>query len=79
MKTTIEIFTSYKELTENYIAVSQQLRKLLPRVMELSKATKLPEPSVLKQMLRDFDKAEEDIESILSNFRQVRHKLLRLV
>jgi hypothetical protein len=79
MKTTIEIFTAYKELTENYIGVSQQLRKLLPKVTELSKAEKLPAPSVLKQMLRDFDKAEEDIEKTLSSFRQVRHVLLRLV
>ncbi len=79
MKTALEIFTAYKELTKNYIAVSQQLRKLLPRVTALSKATRLPEPSVLKQMLRDFDKAEEDIEITLADFRQVRHKLLRLV
>ncbi len=79
MKTTIEIFTAYRELTENYVEVSQQLRALLPKVTALSKARKLPEPGVLKEMLLDFDKAEEDIEETLYNFRLVRHKLLRLV
>ena len=79
MELTVELFNEYRELTEKYVAASQQLRELLPRVTELSKAEKLPEPRVLKQMLRDFDKAEEEIEATLAGFRQVRHRLLKLI
>ena len=79
MEITEGILEEYRELTEKYITVSQQLRELLPRVTDLSKAEKLPQTRVLKQLLRDFDKTEEEIEAILARFRQVRHKLLGLI
>lgn len=79
MEITESILEEYRELTEKYITVSQQLRELLPRVTDLSKAEKLPQPRVLKQLLRDFDKTEEEIEAMLARFRQVRHKLLGLI
>ena len=61
--------------------VSACQRHLLLRqiVDELSKAGKLPEPRVLKQLLRDFDKTEEEIEATLARFRRVRHRLLGLI
>lgn len=79
MEITEGILNEYRELTARYITVSQQLRELLPRVTELSKADKLPEPRVLKQLLRDFDKTEEEIETTLARFRRVRHRLLGLI
>ncbi len=79
MKITEDLLNEYRELTAKYITVSQQLRELLPRVTELSKADKLPEPRVLKQLLRDFDKTEEEIEATLVGFRRVRHRLLGLI
>ena len=79
MELTEEIFNEYRELAAKYVAASQRLRELLPRVAELSKAEKLPGPRVLKQLLRDFDNAEEEIEATLNGFRQVRHKLLKLL
>ena len=79
MEITENILNEYRELTAKYITVSKQLRELLPRVTELSKADKLPEPRVLRQLLRDFDKTEEEIEATLARFRQVRHRLLGLI
>ena len=79
MEITEELLNEYRELTTRYVAVSQQLRELLPRVTELSKAGKLPEPRVLRQLLRDFDKTEEEIETTLARFRRVRHRLLGLI
>jgi hypothetical protein len=79
MELTEGILDDYRELTTRYVAASQKLRELLPLVTNLSKAEKLPAPRVLKQMLRDFDKTEEEIEAALVGFRQVRHKLLRLI
>jgi len=79
MELTAELFDEYRELAAKYVAASQQLRELLPRVAELSKAEKLPGPRVLKQLLRDFDKAEEEIEATLTGFRLVRHRLLKLI
>ena len=79
MELTEEVFSEYRELAARYVAASQQLRELLPRVTELSKAEKLPGLRVLKQLLRDFDRAEEEIEATLVGFRQVRHKLLKLI
>jgi len=79
MEITEGILDEYRELTTRYVAASQQLRELLPRVTDLSKAEKLPAPRVLKQMLRDFDKTEEEIEAALAGFRRVRHKLLGLI
>jgi hypothetical protein len=79
MEITESILEEYRELTEKYITVSQQLRELLPRVTDLSKAEKLPQPRVLRQLLRDFDKTEEEIEAMLARFRRVRHKLLGLI
>jgi hypothetical protein len=79
MELTEGILEDYRELTTRYVAASQKLRELLPRVTNLSKAENLPAPRVLKQMLRDFDKTEEEIEAALVGFRQIRHKLLRLI
>ncbi len=79
MEITENILNEYRELTAKYITVSKQLRELLPRVTELSKADKLPEPRVLRQLLRDFDKTEEEIEATLARFRRVRHRLLGLI
>ena len=79
MAMTDGMLEDYRGLTARYITVSKQLRELLPRVTDLSKAEKLPAPRVLKQLLRDFDKTEEEIEAALAGFRQVRHKLLGLI
>ena len=79
MEITESILNEYRELTARYITASQQLRELLPRVTELSKADKLPEPRVLRQLLRDFDKTEEEIETTLARLRRVRHRLLGLI
>ena len=79
MKMTEGILEDYRELTAKYITVSKRLREILPHVTNLSKAEKLPEPRVLKQMLRDFDKTEEEIEAALAKFRRIRHRLLGLI
>lgn len=79
MEITEGILNEYRELTAGYVTVSQRFRELLPRVTDLSKAEKLPEPRVLKQLLRDFDKTEEEIEATLARFRRIRHKLLGLI
>ena len=79
MEITEGILDEYRELTTRYVTASQQLRELLPRVTDLSKAEKLPQPRVLRQLLRDFDKTEEEIEAILAGFRKIRHRLLGLI
>jgi hypothetical protein len=79
MKITEDILEEYRELTTRYVNASQKLRELLPRVTELSKAEKLPQTRVLKQLLRDFDKAEEEIEAALVGFRRIRHRFLGLI
>jgi hypothetical protein len=79
MEITEGILNEYRELTKRYITASQHLRELLPRVTDLSKAEKLPEPRVLKKLLRDFDKTEEEIEATLAGFRRIRHRLLGLI
>ena len=79
MEITESILEEYRELTTRYVAASQKLREMLPRITDLSKVEKLPEPRVLKKLLRDFDKTEEEIEAALAGFRRVRHKLLGLI
>jgi len=79
MELTQDLLNEYKELATSYVNASQQIRELLPQVTELSKADKLPPPRELKKMLRDFDKAEAEIEAALAGFRRVRHRLLALI
>lgn len=79
MEITKGILDEYRELTTRYVNASKQLRELLPRITDLSKAEKLPEKMVLRKLLRDCDKAEEEIEATLIGFRQVRRRLLSLI
>ena len=79
MDLTKDLLNEYKELATGYVKASQQIRELLPRVTELSKAEELPPVRDIKKMLRDFDKTEAEIEATLAGFRRVRHRLLALI
>ena len=79
MKVGEYLFNEYRELTTKYVAVSQRLRELLPRMADLSREGKLPAQKVTKELLSDFDKTEEEIEATLAKFRKIRHGLLEML
>ncbi len=79
MKISEYIFGEYKILTNKYVAASQQLREMLPRFAKLPQTEKVPSPKTCKELLRDLDTVEEEIEGALTRLRNIRHRLLELI
>lgn len=79
MKLTEHLFSEYRELTNKYVAASQHIRKLLPRFTKLPKTSKIPTQKETKELLRELDKTEEEIEAALFKLRSIRHRLLEII
>ena len=79
MKLTEYLFSEYRELTNKYVAASQHIRKLLPRFTQLSETSTVPTQKVTKELLRELDTTEEEIEAALFKLRSIRHRLLELI
>ena len=79
MKITEYIFEEYRDLTKKYVGASQHLRELLPRFAALPKTNKVPTQKVTKELLRDLDKTEDEIQGVLIRLRNIRHRLLEIL
>ncbi len=79
MKMTEYLFGEYKALTNQYVAASQHLRELLPRFAKSPRTEKVPSSNTIKELLRELDKIEEEIEGALGRLRNIRHILLGLL
>ncbi|MFH1662532.1 MAG: hypothetical protein ABH934_01220 [Chloroflexota bacterium] len=79
MKINESLFNEYKVLTNRYIAASKHLRELLPRFTQLPQTDKVPNSKTCKELLRELDKIEEEIETTLTRLRSIRHRLLELI
>jgi len=79
MKLTEHLFSEYRELTNKYVAASQHIRKLLPRFTQLSETSTVPTQKVTKELLRELDTTEEEIEAALFKLRSIRHRLLEII
>lgn len=79
MKINEYLFREYKVLTNKYIVASQHLRELLPRFTKLPQSEKVPTSKTCKELLRELDKIEEEIEIALARLRNIRHRLLELI
>lgn len=78
MKMTEYLFGEYKVLTNKYVAASQQLRELLPRFAKLPQTEKIPSSNTIKELLRELDRVEEEIEGALARLRNIRRRLMEL-
>jgi hypothetical protein len=79
MKLNEYLFNEYKTLTNKYIAASQQLRELLPRFTRLPQSDRVPTSKTCKELLRELDKIEWEIEIALARLRNIRRRLLELL
>ncbi len=79
MKINEYLFNEYKALTNKYIEASQHLRELLPRFTSMPQTDKVPKSKTCKELLRELDKIEEEIEIALVRLRNIRHRLLELI
>ncbi len=79
MKINEYLFMEYKVLTNKYITASQHLRELLPRFTRLPQSERVPNSRTCKELLRELDKIEEEIEIALARLRNIRHRLLELI
>ena len=79
MKISEYLFREYKALTNSYLAASQKLRELLPRFVKMREDERVPPSMKCKELIRDLDKVENDIEETLSKLRNIRRRLLELV
>jgi hypothetical protein len=79
MKLNEHLFREYKALTNKYIIASQHLRELLPRFTKLPQSDRVPNSKTCKELLRELDKIEEEIEATLARLRSIRHRLLELI
>jgi len=55
------------------------LRELLPSFTKLPQTDKVPKSNTCKELLRELDKIEEEIEIALARLRNIRHRLLELI
>ena len=79
MKITEYIFEEYRDLTKRYVNASKQLREMLPRFAALPKTTRVPTQKVVKELLRDLDKTEDEIQGTLAKLRNIRRRLLEIL
>ena len=79
MKITEYLFEEYRDLTKRYVGASQHLRELLPRFAALTKTDKVPPQKVTKELLRELDKTEDDIQGTLARLRIIRRRLLEIL
>ena len=79
MKLTEYLFNEYKTLTNKYIAASQLLRELLPSFTRLPESDRVPTSKKCKELLREIDKIEWEIEIALARLRNIRRRLLELL
>ena len=73
------LFGEYKLLTNKYIAANQQLRELLPRFAKMTQTEKIPSSNTTKELLRELDKIEEEIEGALARLRNIQRRMLDLL
>jgi hypothetical protein len=79
MKLNEYLFNEYKTLTNKYISASQQIRELLPRFTLLPDSDTVPKSKTCKELLRELDKIEWEIEISLARLRNIRRRLLELI
>lgn len=79
MKLNEYLFDEYKTMTNKYVAASQQIRALLPRFTKLPDSDTVPKSKTCKELLRELDKIEWDIEIALARLRNIRRRLLELM
>jgi len=79
MKITEYLLTDYRDLTKKYVGASQHLRELLPRFAALPKTSKVPTQKVTKELLRELDKTEDEIQVTLARLRNIRRRLLEIL
>jgi len=79
MKLNEYLFNEYKTLTNKYISASQLLRALLPRFTKLPESDTVPKSKTCKELLREIDKIEWEIEIALGRLRNIRRRLLELI
>ena len=79
MKVTEHLFAEYRDLTKKYVGASQHLRELLPRFATLSKKRKAPTQKVIKELLLELDKTEDEIQGTLARLRNIRSRLLEIL
>ncbi len=73
------IFREYKALTSQYVGVSQNLRELLPRIVELSKKTKLTDKKFNKGLILEFETMDREIAAALEHLRNIRRTLTQML
>jgi len=79
MKISEYLFNEYKAMTTKYVAVSQKLRVLLPRFSKVQSSGKPPVEKETKELLRELDKIEGEIQDVLEKLRAIRRTLLQLL
>ena len=79
MKITEYLFREYKALTNDYVAASQKLRDMLPRFAKMRQEDRVPPSLKCKELMRDLDKMENDIQEALGKLRNIRRRLLELL
>ena len=79
MKVSEHLFNEYKAVTTKYVAISQKLRELLPRFSKMQSAGKPPAEKETKELLREVDKIEGEIQDVLGKMRGIRHTLMQLL
>ncbi len=79
MKLNEYFFDEYKTMTNKYVAASQMIRALLPRFTRLPESDTVPKSKTCKELLRELDKIEWEIEISLARLRNIRRRLLELI
>jgi hypothetical protein len=73
------IFREYKSLTGQYVGISQKLRELLPRIVELSKKTKLTDKKFNKDLILEFETMDKEIAIALDHLRNIRRTMTQML
>ncbi|MCK5577304.1 MAG: hypothetical protein KAI14_03215 [Dehalococcoidales bacterium] len=79
MTVTEYIFREYKALTSQYVGISQKLRELLPRIVELSKKTKLTDKKFNKELILEFETMDKEIAITLEHLRNIRRTMTQML
>ena len=79
MKLNEYLFDEYKTLTNKYVSASKLLRELLPRFSRMPESDTVPKSKTCKELLRELDKIEWEIEIALARLRNIRRRLLELI
>jgi len=79
MKLNEYFFNEYKTMTSKYVSASQMIRDLLPRFSRLPESDTVPKSKMCKELMRELDKIEWEIEVSLTSLRNIRRRLLELI